>query len=80
MHVLADQAMHETFYSIHMQLGWHKLSPYTYVQVVPLGWQLFAGTFFCDFGLKQFVSTKFCDWYVEMVQGQHILMFYSAYS
>ena len=34
----------------------------------------FAGTFFCDFGLKHFASAKLCDLYAEMVQGRQILM------
>jgi hypothetical protein len=28
----------------------------------------------------RFASTKFCDLYAKMVQGRHILMFYSAYN
>jgi hypothetical protein len=36
---------------------------------------------FLRFWLKmRFASTKFCDLYMEMVQGRHILMFYSACS
>ena len=47
----------------------------------PLRWQLFAGTLklFLWFWLKTpFVSTKFCDFYAEMVQGWQILMFYAT--
>jgi hypothetical protein len=36
---------------------------------------------FLRFWLKmRFASTKFCDLYTGMVQGRHILMFYSTYS
>ena len=48
---------------------------------IPWGDKLFAGTFFCDFDLKTYLAcTKFCGLYVKMVQGQQILMLYSAHS
>ena len=34
----------------------------------------------CFLRFWHFVSTKFCDLYAIMVQGRHILMFYSAYN
>ena len=36
---------------------------------------------FLRFWLKTpFASTKFCDFYAELVQGRQILMFYTTYS
>ena len=42
-----------------------------------LEWQLFAGTLLRFWLKTPFASTKFCDLFVEMVQGRQIIIFYT---
>ena len=57
---------------------WAKKVMHTRIMYI-LGWKLFAGTFFCSFNLKHILRAQnFSDLYAGMVQGQHILMLYSA--
>ena len=59
--------------SIHIYIGVHTYTQNTYLKVT-----IIYRYIFLRFWLKTpFASTKFCDLYAEMVQGQQILIFYT---